>query len=416
MREVYIEKLYVKNVRQFEELEITFNKGFNFIAGPNGCGKTSILTCISHCFSYNNYEYSRFNEGNEFWLNLVNNEKKFKIGLGKNSVNKNKYRTSSVNLWNKPDVESGYTSLNTLEYKKHIGNYTSPLFIGSNRSIEYINSQGMVKEKNSVEKEKEYINKSLTNLYGVTKPNVKQWIINRYFIIEKNWALEEKTNWEHMISNLPEIAPFNSNFSYLRTERDLEPIFSIYGKECYLEELSSGFKAILSIIIDIFEWIETTNEPGSKLVTEAAGTVLIDELDLHLHPEWQFTLRNGLEKIFPNLQFIATTHSPHLLASAKENEIIIMNKNSSDDNYNLSPTRKTFSGWNTDQILSELMGVKSLENKLYEKLIKKAFEKIENKQINEFKEIVDELELICHPNDSIITVFKTKLASMEAKK
>ncbi|MGR6008126.1 AAA family ATPase, partial [Bacillus cereus] len=46
---------------------------------------------------------------------------------------------------------------------------------------------------------------------------------------------------------------------------------------------------------------------------EAIGTVIIDELDVHLHPEWQLTISDSLRRMFPKLQFIITTHSPTLL-------------------------------------------------------------------------------------------------------
>ncbi|MGL1956804.1 MAG: ATP-binding protein [Colwellia sp.] len=66
----YIEKLHLENIRQFKELNITFNKGFNFIAGPNGCGKTSILAGISHCFSNNSFQFSRFQDDSQFWSDI----------------------------------------------------------------------------------------------------------------------------------------------------------------------------------------------------------------------------------------------------------------------------------------------------------------------------------------------------------
>ncbi len=413
MDKSYIEKLHLKHVRQFEEVNISFNQGFNFIAGPNGCGKTSILTCISHCFSINGYEYSRFNKDSELWIELEDTNKKFRIGLSKGSFDSKGYRSNSIKNWINPNISDKYIFSFPYKVKDKLINYC-PLFIGTNRSIKYKLIEGMSREKTLNDKIQEYESNYTNNLYGEINNNIKQWLINRYFMIDKDWAKEEKTNWEHMLKNLPKIAPFDSDFSYVRTGKDLEPIFSIYGKECYLEELSSGFQAVLSIIVTIFEWIESSNIDSNRIVEEASGTVLIDELDLHLHPEWQFTLRDGLESIFPNLQFIVTTHSPHLLASAKSNEIIIMEKDSFSDTYNLSPSKDVYSGWNTDQILTELMGVKSLENKDYDYLINEAFSKIEEKSISGLSETISNLKKICHPSDSITAVLQIKIASMIA--
>ncbi len=272
----------------------------------------------------------------------------------------------------------------------------------------------MTREQNTDQQIQEYKSNNTNSLYGEQSSNIKQWFVNRYFMIDKEWAKEERENWFRLIKNLPLLAPFNSNFSYVRTGKDLEPIFSIYGEECYMEELSAGFQAVLSIIARIFEWIEGTRNEGDRLAQNATGSVLIDELDLHLHPEWQFTLREGLGSLFPNIQFIVTTHSPHLLSSAKENEVIIMGRKSTQNEYILRPTPKKFSGWNTDQILSEVMGVISLDNKDYEKLISEAFDKVEERSIDGLKTAINKLSEIAHPSDSILTILNAKYASMVA--
>lgn len=412
MAKSYIESLHVKNVRQFQELKVNFNQGFNFLAGPNGCGKTSVLACISHCFHHANFAYSRFNDESEFWTDLDDNGILYRVGLGKGSINGGAYRQSSGKLWNKPSQDANRKSLAVTDVKQELKSFC-PLFIGANRSIKYRQISGMSREQTLDQKIDTYAANSTKSLYGDWNSDIKQWLVNRYFMIDKEWAVEEKVNWEHLVNSLPSIGPFDSNFSFVRIGKDLEPVFSIYDNECYLEELSSGFQAVLSIIANIFEWVEGSREDGGRIVKSASGTVLIDELDLHLHPEWQFSIRKSLETIFPSIQFIVTTHSPHLLSSAKENEVIIMPENGS-DKYDLSPSKSMYSGWNTDQILSEIMGVKSLDSKTYEEYVAIALEKVESNSVPELKSAISNLEKICHPNDSIITVLKVRLASMVA--
>jgi AAA15 family ATPase/GTPase len=408
----YIENLHLENVRQFKELNITFNKGFNFIAGPNGCGKTSILAGISHCFTHNSFQFSRFKDDSQFWADIKVNDVKKRIGSGPNSMTLAGYKKDTLKAWVKPPAAKDRDILSINEANTKIREF-SPLFIGAHRSIKYKQINGMQREQPIDQQINNNLSNSSQSLYGEKESNIKQWFVNRYFVIDKDWAQEERANWFHMVENLPFIGPFNSNFSYIKTGQELEPIFSIYGEECYLEELSAGFQAVLSIIANIFEWVEGTNQPGNRVAKNAEGTVLIDELDLHLHPEWQFSLREGLSKIFPNLQFIVTTHSPHLLSSAGENEVIIMQKQD-DNRYTLQPSGKRFSGWNTDQILSEIMGVKSLENKDYEKLVSIALLRIEEASIEGLKGAISNLVEVCHPSDSIVTVLKARLASMVA--
>jgi len=80
----------------------------------------------------------------------------------------------------------------------------------------------------------------------------------------------------------------------------------------------------------------------------------------------------------------------------------------------LSPTSRSFSGWNTDQILSEIMGVKSLDNKEHERLVAEALKCVELKDVGGLKAAIENLSAACHPNDTILVVMKARLASLEA--
>lgn len=140
-------------------------------------------------------------------------------------------------------------------------------------------------KRNSIESRKEYINNASVRLSGGVLPNIKQWMINRYFQIDKEWAARERENWQWVILNLSKLSPSNVEFQFESIERDLEPKFKVNDKICFLEELSSGFQSILSIVLGIFEWVEKINDGKDVLVKNARGTVIIDELDVHLHPE-----------------------------------------------------------------------------------------------------------------------------------
>lgn len=413
MSNSYIKRLHVKGFRSFDELDVEFNDGFNFIVGKNGCGKTSLLRAIIVAYSGSDMDDSRYEEDFESWIDIIENNEFSRIGIIPNKRDykfKNLYRSNPRMNGLLPlpshNVKNTYYQFDTEKIEFY------PMVLGAFRRIEYRAIAGMNRENNVNDSRQEYIRNAARSLNGGILPNVKQWMINRYFQIDKDWAIIEKKNWEWLISNLNNLSPVNVDFQFIAIERDLEPKFKVNDKICYLEELSSGFQSVLSIVLSIFEWIESTNTKEYMMVENAKGTVIIDELDVHLHPEWQLTLKNSLKTIFPNIQFIVTTHSPHMVASADEGEIIILDSNNS-ETIKLTTNKRNYNGWNTDQILEEVMGVKSLTNKAYELLVNEGMEYVEEKNVSQLKVIIQKLQDIAHPSDTIVSVLKIKLAELQ---
>ncbi len=406
-----LRRLYCKNVGLFEELDIEFNDKFNYLVGPNGCGKSSVFKCIAIIFNESNYATLRYGPESENWIDYLYNDKIYRIGMGVNWVKNYKlYRGSRNYNLIKPPKEANVVPISGRELEDN-NLKICPLFIGAYRRIDYQRIEGMRREVRPLEQRNNFRRVSVSNLEGINLPNVKQWMINRYFIIEKEWAKVQQKNWYWLMKNLLKIAPKGSSFNFIEIKQDFEPKFSLDGNICYLEELSAGYQALLSLIFYIFDWIEGVNEEDyDRYVENATGTVIVDELDIHMHPEWQLTIRETLDYLFPNLQFIISTHSPHMVATANPNELLIFEGISR--KVKLKPSNKTYSGWTTDQILEDLMGVKNLESKKYNILLKRAFDCIDGNNSNDLKVVIKELEKISHPSDTVVSQLKIKLASM----
>lgn len=89
--------------------------------------------------------------------------------------------------------------------------------------------------------------------------------------------------------------------------------------------MSDGFKAMINIVAEIaYRCIQLNGFLGAQAVTETPGVVLIDELDLYLHPHWQQHVLADLRKAFPWMQFIITTHSPFIVQSVASHNIITL--------------------------------------------------------------------------------------------
>ncbi|KQR65330.1 AAA family ATPase [Pedobacter sp. Leaf176] len=144
-----------------------------------------------------------------------------------------------------------------------------------------------------------------------------------------------------------------------------------YGKKIPFADLSLGYRTIMSVIIDLsWRLFNKYQAQSSKPLNEPA-IVLIDEIDLHLHPIWQGEIMPKFSHHFPNIQFIATAHSPLMLQTALEYNYAVVRFNDSEDAVEILNQPDGVDGWRVDQILtSELFGLESARGIQYDKLIK----------------------------------------------
>ena len=127
--------------------------------------------------------------------------------------------------------------------------------------------------------------------------------------------------------------------------------------ELRIEQLSEGYKIVIAMVADLAARMAEAN-PEMENPLNTSGIVLIDEVDLHLHPRWQREILIQLTEVFPNLQFIVSTHSPIIVVGAAEIAQVV-NLNTINDDENLHQNDIQVS--NVGQVLlSDLFGLKYL--------------------------------------------------------
>ncbi len=114
-------------------------------------------------------------------------------------------------------------------------------------------------------------------------------------------------------------------------------------------QLSDGEKCLLAMVGDLARRLTLLNREVPDPL-QGKGVVLIDELDLHLHPGWQRTVVANLENTFPNCQFIITTHSPQILGELPAESVMLLK----DGQYQGHPERSL--GLRSGEVIEELMG------------------------------------------------------------
>lgn len=102
-----------------------------------------------------------------------------------------------------------------------------------------------------------------------------------------------------------------------------------------IEQLSDGYRTTLAMVMDIAARMAEAN-PYSSDPLSSEGIILIDEVDLHLHPEWQREFLPRLINVFPHLQFIVSTHSPFIIQSVKEGMLVDLDKDDISDSPSLN--------------------------------------------------------------------------------
>ncbi|AEI64554.1 SMC domain protein [Corallococcus macrosporus] len=157
------------------------------------------------------------------------------------------------------------------------------------------------------------------------------------------------------------------------------------GNEVAWEELSDGFHMFLALVGDIARRAVILNsQDGLEAPLLVEGVVLIDELDLHLHPRWQRDVLKGLRTAFPKLQFIITTHSPQVLSSAENRQVRQF------VDWDVKEGGIFVEGRDTNAILVELMGTDNRDETGRSKL-DALYEAIDDGRISDAQRLLTEL-------------------------
>ena len=194
------------------------------------------------------------------------------------------------------------------------------------------------------------------------------------------------------------IASFLPGYTDLRVKRaPLKMVIHKDKEELIVNQLSDGEKCLLALVGDLARRLAIAN-PSLDDPLNGEGVVLIDEIDLHLHPSWQRSVVENLTKTFPQCQFMLTTHSPQILSHVKPECIWLLRRDK--DGFHSSHPEDSY-GQDSNRILEDIMGVPSRPPKI-QKRLSRLFLEIDRGDIDKAqrtltsirKEIGDDPELV----------------------
>lgn len=192
------------------------------------------------------------------------------------------------------------------------------------------------------------------------------------------------------------IAGMLPGFSGLRIQRD--PLHMVIRKgslPLVLDQLSDGERLLLALTADLARRLAIATEDGSDALL-GEGVVLIDEIELHLHPGWQRSVLADLRRTFPNCQFIVTTHSAQVLSEVPTDAVTLV-----EDFQFFRPAAPT-EGRDANAILEEVLGVAKRPEKFAARLADVS-NLLDDDKVSEARDQLDEVANIVTERDPEVT-------------
>ena len=419
-----ISSLNIKNFRCFNDIDIALNKKCTILIGSNGAGKSSILDALaiglgsyiagldaigSKTISKEDAHYKMYELGS-----IINREAQYPVELGctanfrdkdiswKRALNGKDNRTTigdarviiDIAKDDQERIRAGDTGLvlpliayygtgrlwmqkrerknraNSMKSESRVNGYLDCLDAASNEKLmlKWFEKMTYLQlQQGQVIPELEVVKSAMAQCYKSVHPE----------ILDVQCVFDVKS---HDIE--------------ITTKKKCPNGQSLFVEKLPLRLLSDGIKSTLSMVADIAYRMAVLNpQLLENVLSETPGVVLIDELDMHLHPAWQKKIVSDLCTIFPKVQFVCTTHAPSILANVPKEYILLL-----DDYKAQNPSNATY-GRDINAILREIMGVDVRPAEVSE-MIKQFYTAIDSKKFTDAKVELQKLLAVLGENDA----------------
>lgn len=412
--------MHLKNFRCFKDLKIVFPGEYTVLVGVNGAGKSSILDAIaillggylaglngvkSNALHQEDVRYRMFEQGS-----VPNREAQFPARLEAKAVFDGREVVWARSL----NGENGRTRISearavmdyAVELQQHVrqGELVSGLplvaYYGTGRLW------AQKKNRRTISHNPKTLSSRMKGYQDCLDAVSNEGLMLQWFAQMTYLRLQEERE-------IPELSAVERAVAecYKGIDAEAEQVkvrFSVkYGEleivvrrknrtmeYLPLHLLSDGIRTILNMVADIAYRSAVLNpQLLDKVLQDTDGIVLIDEIDMHLHPAWQKRIISDLLRIFPKMQFIFTTHAPSVLANVPKEHILIL-----DDGRAYQPRTKTY-GRNVSDVLREVMAVDVRPNDIHA-LIRQFDEALDGHDFTAAKLLLTRIQAVLGENDA----------------
>ena len=334
-----IKTIDIQNYRGIEKLHMEFEEGVNLLIGNNGAGKTSLLNAIAimlrESLRHLSVDYLTDIDTDDAYQttsligeSVVNTEAHYPINIESTITwNREKYICKRIK-----ENEAAIPQTENYElaqvFKESIGKAEAFLPV-----LCYFPAQrGKLKRNNN-----DSINLSMGEPQRIqgyagafsgaqSLDKIQQWCVQMEFAeYQKKGRIKEYATFQSIVSffcSIIDKKSTNPKIYYSSTKGSIVYFDGTEEKSIY--QLSDGYQAALCMIIELAYRAVLLNPSVTDLAKNAEGIVLIDEIEMHLHPGWQWIILDAIQQTFPKMQFIVATHSPIILSSAKHATLYLM--------------------------------------------------------------------------------------------
>lgn len=372
-----IKTLTLTNFRRFADFEISFEEQITVLVARNGAGKSSVLDAVATALgpfltrlpgvsglNPRDLDFRVFDDGQKPPFMRIACE-----SLDGTRWDRTEKRDKTKKTAEQIPVGLGIKQLNDyvdviVDAHNEGRNYQLPIF------VHYGTGRGVF----DVPQRKKRFGKAFSRFEALdgaleSRTNFKRFVEYFYFLEGMEAKIQkEKRSFD---VELPELKAIRAAVQRLMPEfsspRGAYPAGIMVDwkvesevKQLRIEQLSDGYRTTLTMVMDIAARMAEAN-PAMEDPLDTEGVVLIDEVDLHLHPGWQQRILPDLTRAFPNVQFIVTTHSPQVVSTVEPQALRVIDWQG--ETPQLLPVDFSL-GAESQQVLKEVLGVDSRSEKL----------------------------------------------------